>query len=491
MNVLFAAAEMSPIVKVGGLGDVAGSLPRALRALGHDVRVALPLYGTVDREAYRLERIASDIEVPWRPAAERVGLWRAEVRGVPVYLIEHERMFGRNAVYGFKDDLERFLFFCDALLACAPHLGFAPDVVHAQDWHTALLLTRLSAMRAHPWAGLGRVYTIHNLGLQGKFTRRFADVHGIGARQLRVPGGLPANTAMSAMAQGILHAGRVNTVSETYAREITTKAYGAGLERLLRARLRVLSGIVNGIDYEEFDPAKDKHLIRRFSAQRLSARIEDKRALQRVAGLPVDDSVPLFATVTRLYAQKGIDLVPGASRRLLEAGRAQLVILGNGDGKVHRALLALEARYQEQVKVWLEFNAALGQQIYGGCDVFLMPSRYEPCGLGQLISLRYGAVPLVRRTGGLADTVTDIDAAPAEGTGYVFDGALGDDRLLRAELRGAMERAARAYADRRGWRAMQLRGMRQDWSWGRAAGRYVELYEGVTKTPARARGTRR
>jgi starch synthase len=273
------------------------------------------------------------------------------------------------------------------------------------------------------------------------------------------------------MAQGIAHAQRVNTVSDTYAKEIMTPEYGAGLDPLLRARGDRVSGIVNGIDYEEFDPATDKALAANYSADTLDPRAENKRALQQAAGLPVDDGALLFGVVTRLFAQKGIDLVPDAFETLLARGNAQLVVLGTGDESVHRALLALEAKHAGRVKIWLDFNPPLGQQIYGGCDVFLMPSRYEPCGLGQLISLRYGAVPLVRRTGGLNDTVEDADASLSRGTGFVFEQATSDD------LRGAADRAVAAFADRGAWRAMQQRGMRQDWSWARAARAYASLYE--------------
>jgi starch synthase len=467
LNILFAAAEMSPLAKVGGLGDVAGSLPRALCERGADVRVAMPLYASVKRDG--LERVA-DVDVPWPGGRERASIWRAGARGVPVYLVEHEGYFGRPNVYGYDDDKDRFLFFCDALLAAAPLLGFSPDVVHAQDWHSAWLLTRLGGAQSHAWARCGRVYTIHNLALQGTFDRGFARHHGISNDALSVPDGVDPAAALSGMAQGILHADRINTVSDTYAKEILTAEYGAGLEGLLRARANVVSGIVNGIDYEEFNPQTDRALAVNYDAAALDVRAENKRALQNRAGLPRRDEAPLFGIVTRLWAQKGIDLLPPAFEASLTRHDAQLVVLGTGDEDVHRALQQLEAAHPERVKVWLEFNPELGQQVYGGCDVFMMPSRYEPCGLGQLISLRYGAVPLVRRTGGLADTVEDADAALRTGTGFVFDDATVDG------LRGAIVRAAQAFADRAGWRSMQQRGMRQDWSWNRAADQYLALY---------------
>jgi starch synthase len=313
------------------------------------------------------------------------------------------------------------------------------------------------------------VYTIHNLALQGNFERSWASWHRIHDQLLDPPEGLPADITLSGMAQGILHADRINTVSDTYAQEILTPEYGAGLDPLLRARGDRVSGIVNGIDYEEFNPETDAALAVNYGPGTVAARDEDKRALQREAGLPEDGDALLFGVVTRLFAQKGIDLLGDAFDGLLRQHNIQLAVLGTGDEAVHEMLLQLESAHPGKVKIWLEFNPQLGQRIYGGCDCFLMPSRYEPCGLGQLISLRYGAVPLVRRTGGLTDTVED--ARNGSGTGFVFEAATAHD------LAGAAERAIAAYADRAAWRAIQQRGMRQDWSWGRAALKYRDLYE--------------
>jgi len=485
LDVLFATAEMSPLAKVGGLGDVAGSLPRALRERGAHVRLAMPMHSAIDRTLLTPRKVLDNVKVPWPGGDEQVDIWMADVRGVPVYLVENGRFFDRASVYGFDDDRDRFLFFCDALLAATPHLGFRPSVIHAQDWHSAFLLSRLAGMWSagddHEWIDAGRVYTVHNLALQGNFDAGFAHHFGIGGGQLTAPHGLDPGITYSAMAQGILHADRVNTVSDTYAKEILTPEYGAGLDPLLRARSAVVSGIVNGIDYEEFDPATDPHISRHYSADTIGDRIENKRALQRAAGLPQSDRVPVFGVVTRLFAQKGIDLVATAFDAMLGTHEAQLAVLGTGDEAVHETLLALQAKYPQKVKIWLDFNPPLGQQIYAGCDCFLMPSRYEPCGLGQLISLRYGAVPLVRKTGGLADTVQDADAALQSGTGFVFEAA--DAQALQQ----ACERAIAAFGNEGGWRAMQERGMRQDWSWGRAAGKYIELYEAAIADRRQAR----
>ncbi len=478
MNVLFATIEMSPLAKVGGLGDVAGSLPRALRSKGADVRVAMPMHGPIERASLNLRHLLHAVHVPWPAGDERVDVWQSDVRGVPVYLIENERYFGRPKLYGEDDDKDRFLFLCDALLAAAPHLGFRPDVVHAQDWHTAPILTRLAADLSRPaadekhvWASAGRVYTIHNLALQGAFDDGFAHHFGIGRDQLAAPDGVAPETAYTAMAQGILHADRVNTVSETYAREILTPEYGAGLDPLLRARAAVVSGIVNGIDYEEFNPATDAAIAQRYDIDSLDKRAADKRAVQEQAGLPRRAEAMLCGVVTRLFEQKGIDLVAVAFDAMLAVRDLQLVVLGTGDEQVERMLLQLQEKYPSNVKIWLDFNPPLGQQIYAGCDVFLMPSRYEPGGLGQLISLRYGAVPLVRRTGGLADTVQNADLPLRSGTGFLFD------EPNAGELKHATERTLTAFENRDGWRALQQRGMKQDWSWNRAAAKYLDLYD--------------
>jgi starch synthase len=476
VNVLFATVEMSPLAKVGGLGDVAGSLPRALRSRGADVRVLMPLHGVIRRESLALERVADGIEVPWYDGPQHVALWRADVRDVPVYLVGNERYFDRPEVYGYDDDNDRMLFACEAMMAAGEHLGFQPDVVHAQDWHTGFLLLRLAqAQPSCADGGPGLVYTIHNLGLQGNFDRKFALRHGL-ADVLEPPPGLPKDIMFSAMAQGIAGADRVNTVSDTYAKEILTPAYGAGLDPLLQARSDVLSGIVNGIDYEEFDPERDQALARTFSIDTLDARIENKRALQERAGLPVRDDALLFASVTRLWEQKGIDLVAVAFDSMLGVRDTQLIVLGTGDEAVHRMLLQLQDRFPDKVKVWIDFNPPLGQLVYGACDCFLMPSRYEPCGLNQIYSLRYGTVPVVRATGGLDDTIQPFDALTGRGTGFKFEAYDG------AALAAAVKESLKVYRDQKSWRKLMLNGMAQDFSWKASAAEYVKLYEQARKT---------
>jgi starch synthase len=462
-KVLFVIAEMAPLVKVGGLGDIGGSLPRALRRLGLDVRVALPKYASIGGDALQLQRLAS--------LPDGAAIWQGEVRGVPTYLVEHEPSFGREQIYGYDDDPARFLAFCDALLASAESMEWKPDVLHLHDWHPGFLATRLVSRPEHPWAGLPLVCTIHNLAFTGPFDDAFARTHGLAAqpRQVGAPG-LPKELPYSALAQGILHADLVSTVSPSYAREIRTPEVGGELSPLLARLGDRLSGILHGIDVEEYDPATDPHLATRFDAEHLERRAENKRALQRRLGLPEDGGVPLVGMVSRLFWQKGPDLAAAAVERLLEQHKLQFVVLGQGDEENERPMLELAARHPRQVAARIEFNQELGQLIYGGCDLFLMPSRYEPCGLGQFIAMRYGAVPLARRTGGLADSIDAYDPAREHGTGFLFEEASAE------ALAVALEQALAVYRDGAAWRRLQLRGMAQDFSWDRAATEYEELY---------------
>ncbi len=476
MNVLFAVAEMAPLAKVGGVGDVSAGLPRALRRLGLDVRVALPLYASIDRDAHGLSRLAA--------LPDGAALWEAEVRGVPTYLIEHEAAFGRELVYGYEDDPKRFLAFCDALLAASEVLDWQPDAVHAHDWHTGFTGARLAAAADHAWADAARIFTIHNLGYRGEFDDAFAAEHGLPAWAFAAPPGVAVEVARSGLGLGLLHAGRVSTVSPTYAREILAPEQSDALAPLLARLPYPVAGVLNGIDTDEWDPATDERLAARFDAERLDRRRESKRALRERLGLADAGEAPVIGMVSRLVVQKGADLAVAAIDRLLKTSDLQLAVLGVGEETYEQAMTALAERHPGRAAVRLAFDEELGQLIYGGSDLFLMPSRYEPCGLGQLIAMRYGAVTVVRRTGGLADTVSPYDAARDEGTGFVFDDATPD------ALVAALEAALAAYRDRDGWWRLQRRAMAQDFSWGRSARNYAELYEGAIGERSATRGAR-
>jgi starch synthase len=389
-------------------------------------------------------------------------LWQTDVDGVPVYLLEDAGAFGREEVYGYDDDNERFLAFCDGFLETAGSLNWQPDVLHTNDWHPGLLATRLIANREHAWANCARVSTIHNLAFTGAFDAAFARTHGLQ---------VVADAPHSSLGQSIAHADVITTVSPTYAQEITTPDIGGDLAELLSARHERLHGILNGLDQAAFDPMTDEHLAARFDAKDIDQRQANKLALQRRLSLAEDEGIPIVGVVSRLFWQKGVDLAAEAIDQLLQQRQFQFVVLGQGDDDHERDLLALARRHPEHVSVNIAFNAPLGQLIYGGCDVFLMPSRYEPGGIGQLIAMRYGAIPVVRKTGGLADSVTQFRATDATGTGFLFADATSE------AVAEALAAALTAYQDKDSWRRLQVRAMRQDFSWETTARKYSVLYD--------------
>ncbi|HEY8490319.1 MAG TPA: glycogen/starch synthase, partial [Dehalococcoidia bacterium] len=424
---------------------------------------------TIGREGLPLRRLDSfPVRTPEGPAAATA--WETEVDGVPVALLEEERYLSRARVYGDPDDADRWLVFCDAVLAAAERLGWRPDVLHLNEWHAAFAATRLRAGGGTAPGDPAVVYTIHNLAIRGDFDAAFAARHGLPEAAFRPPDGVDVGLLYNGMAQGIRWADAVNTVSPTYAREILTPEFGAGLDPLLRWRAAELTGILNGIDTEVFDPRTDPHIPARFHADALEARAANKAALQDRVGLPRQPRTPLLGMVTRLFHQKGTDLAAEAVDQVLQDEQVQFVVLGTGDAQEERRLAALQEWRPHQVAAVLAFDPALAQLIYAGCDLFLMPSRFEPCGLGQMLALRYGAVPVVRKTGGLADTVVDYEADPARGNGFVFQEPTAE-RLAKT-----IRRALDYYGRPERWRELMLRGMQADFSWDRTADRYVELY---------------
>ncbi|HLZ70409.1 MAG TPA: glycogen synthase [Dehalococcoidia bacterium] len=486
MKVLFVSVEMNPLAKVGGLADVAGSLPKALRQAGHDVRLVMPRHRQVDLQALGA-KAGPSIAVGVAGGGEAAGnVFEASVGGVPVYLLDLPALFDRPHIYGEQDDNARWVGFCDAALAWLAASDWQPEVLHLNDWHAAFVASRLRARPDLPQAALPRVFTIHNLAIHGDFDDAFAGAACLDARVLESSLTSERWVTRCGMGQGILWSDAINTVSPTYAREILTPEYGAGLDPLLRARERDLSGILNGIDYEEFDPATDQRLFQRFDAEQMEGHRRNKAMMQRRLGLAENAHAALVGMVTRLFYQKGADLAAEAVEALLARGRPlQFAVLGTGDRQYHDQLLALQEKYPLSVSVTLAFDADLAQQIYGGTDLFLMPSRFEPCGLGQMIALRYGSVPVVRRTGGLADTVDEWTDTNGMGNGFVFDEADAH------ELEQALERALAVFARPNEWRRLVQRAMAEDNSWGGAAQEYVRLYEQATRAavaPGAGRG---
>lgn len=472
LKILFASAEVAPVAKVGGLGDVAGSLPQAIRQLGHDIRLVMPAYASIDRSKYDVTQNLPKFDISVFGSMQQVGISQTKLNGdVPLYLIESQKYFGRPAIYGEPDDLERFVFYSQAIMELPRQLGWHPEILHCHDWHAGLAAPLLKMARQNnpAWSACASVFTIHNLAYQGWFDEYFAGRAGL--LQLLPPPAHPLRSkAFSTMALAIWHADAVSTVSPTYAREILTPEYGENLELLLQQRRQDLHGIINGLDYQQFDPATDPYIAASYDAANLKRRVQNKLALQSRGGLETADMVPLVGMVGRLAAQKGTDLVAEALGPLLETTDIQFVFLGTGEAKFQQSLEQVARRYPRRVKLFFDFDLALAQLIYAGCDVFLMPSRFEPCGLGQLISLRYGAIPVVRRTGGLADTVQDVSSGLSSGNGFVFE-----DYHPKALIE-TVERAVKAFQHKAAWRHLMLRGMAADFSWEASARKYQEMY---------------
>jgi len=471
-RILILASEAAPFAKTGGLADVVGSLPKALAARGHDVRVVMPAYAELERAAaagqWGLKPNPVVLRVPIGGGTAPAGVFEAALPGstVPAFFIAERTLFDRPQLYGYDDDPYRFAFFSRAALdLVVAAQGWLPDVVHAHDWHAAPAIAWLAtAGRFDPrYRALPTVFTIHNLLHQGKAPRNALAYLGIDAPPLVEEG--PSSTNF--MARAIYHATMINTVSPTYAREILTPAFGEDLDALLRYRHFDVHGILNGLDYAIWDPAADTHLASTYDATTLERRRANKRALQERLGLEPAD-VPIVAMVTRLDAQKGLDIAGHAVHLLLNAiaGEAQFAVLGSGAPELETMFRHLAAYHSRKMAAILRYDAALAPLMYAGSDLFLMPSRFEPCGLGQMIAMRYGSVPVVRQTGGLADTVHEGD------TGFSFVDYTSD------ALWQALARAVGTWwHDRDTFHQMQLRGMSQDFSWATSAGGYEQLFE--------------
>lgn len=478
------AAECTPYAWTGGLGDVVGSLPTALRNLGADVRVALPHYGSIDSTVHPIATSDAALKVSMNGAVERGKVGEVAQSQFPLYLIGSDDYFAnRPDLYGYPDDGHRFVFFSRGALEAARALKWQPDVVHCHDWHSGLVPNWIHAARSNGANANGpaTVLTIHNLAYQGHFGEELLHAAGLAdGESPDHPTDSEFTPQVNFLARGIRYADAVNTVSATYAREILTPAYGERLDALLRERQDGITGIVNGIDTVTFDPAADPHLPANFSLRDMTPRARNKAALQRELGLPVEADTPLLGMVSRLADHKGLDLLAPVVPHLVERG-AQLAVLGTGDPRHHEHLANAAREHPRHIAIALRFDPPLAQRIYGGSDMFLMPSRHEPCGLGQLIAMRYGNVPVVRATGGLADTVADFDARTRQGTGFVFH------RYDPIDFFGAIARGLETYRYPEAWRALMRQGMSRDSSWDAAARRYLDLYSRAleSRRPAR------
>jgi starch synthase len=463
MRVAFVASEVAPFSKTGGLADVVGALPGALAALGAEVVTVTPLYRCVRR--HRPEPTPHRVRVPLGDGAAEGRAFRSG----NVYFLECDPFFDRDGLYGtpngdYGDNAARFIFLARGALELLEQLG-APDVLHAHDWQAGLVPLYLKTLYAADFPRTRSVLTIHNLAYQGLFPPSEYPKTGLDGRHFTWKE-VEFYGQVNFLKAGLVHADALTTVSPTYAREIQTPELGCGLDGVLRERSAALHGILNGADYSEWDPSRDPHLPARYSAQDLFGKALCKAALQKRCGLPARPEIPLAGMVTRLSEQKGIDLFLEAAEALA-AEDLQIVLLGSGDRSYQEAVLRVSDRHRHRICAQVAFDNALAHLIEAGSDLYLMPSRYEPCGLNQIYSLRYGTVPVVRATGGLADTV--IDGV----TGFTFG------PYTSAAFLQAVRRALRVYEDPPAWRRMMLEGMRQDFSWGASARRTMDLYRSL------------
>lgn len=469
MKVLYASSEALPFAASGGLADVAGSLPQALRRRKVACRVVMPLYGTISDEMRENMKFITSIMVPVSWRRQYCGIYEAKAGGVIYYLIDNEYYFKRNTFYGHYDDGERFAFFSRAVLEILPYIDFKPDIIHCNDWQTALVPVYYSTYFANRegYTGIKTVFTIHNIQYQGKYGREIlGDVFGLGEEHASL---LDFGGCVNLMKGGIECANKVTTVSNTYAGEILDPWFSHGLDPILKERSSKLSGILNGIDVINYDPETDKDIFYNYSAKDYSAKANNKAALQELFGLPVKADTPVMGIVSRLVAHKGLDLVKRIMWELLETTDLQLAVLGSGDWEYESFFKELAAAFPEKVGLRIGFIPDLARKIYAGCDLFLMPSKSEPCGLSQMVALRYGTVPIVRETGGLKDTITD--SGDGKGNGFTFKSYDAYDML------DAIRRSLAAYADKDGWQKLVERALKCDNSWGRSAREYIKLYE--------------
>ncbi|MGB7338460.1 MAG: glycogen/starch synthase [Phototrophicaceae bacterium] len=478
MKVMIVSAEVAPFAKVGGLADVVGSLPSALRDEGIDARVIMPGYGLIEHDKYDISRLFS-FPYTHRRGTSEVHVFTCVHDGVPIYFVQADPYFGNDATvyteWGW--DVPRFIFFNQITMAVAwqlqDRLGWFPDVFNVSDWHTSLLPFLLAQSHHKPeWSQVASVVTIHNIAYQGAGVGGFLWDAGIPARNHSLLDKYNLNDNLLAIA--IAYSDMVCTVSPTYATEIQYAYAGYELAPIIRDRSDDLYGILNGIDIKQFNPETDKHIISHFNVQSFAdQRIENKRHIQAVARLPIREDVPVIGVVSRLTFQKGFDLALPAIDELLANTDAQLILLGTGEPEIEAGFRYLSQKYRDKVTAFIEFDVALAQQIYAGCDMFLMPSHFEPCGIGQMVAMRYGSLPIVRKTGGLGDTVTNYDDADADiGTGFVFEWETAD--ALLGTLRWAID----TYYNRpKAWRRMQRRAMQDDFSWKSSAEQYIDLFK--------------
>jgi starch synthase len=472
LRVAILSSEAVPFAKTGGLADVAGALPKALRENGEDALLVLPLFEQVDRRHLR-EQIIDNLDVDWRGGIYRARVFYSDAPGAPAFLIDAPEYFARNSVYGFADDHERFAFFCRASLALFKRLGAPPDIVHLNDWPGGFAAAELRSRRHYDsyYARTRTLFSIHNLAYQGAFDPAQLWILGFDGSEREA---FMMNGTASALKAGLLTSDALSAVSRRYAYEIQTPEFGHGLEWILRARRDRLVGITNGVDYDVWNPATDAHLPAHFDVNNLDGKRECKRELLSGFGLPEDLDRPIIANISRLTAQKGYDLIKEAGGAMIETS-AFFIALGSGASEYEDYLQLMRDHAPHRVGVFKGFNEPLAHKIEAGADIFLMPSLFEPCGLNQMYSTRYGTVPVVRATGGLDDTVQDFDRVSMTGNGFKFV------PYTASAMLDKIHEALYCYAEPDVWRTIQQNGMRVDNSWRAVARKYIELYRSMAQ----------
>ena len=470
MKILFASSEAFPFAKSGGLADVAGALPKALRRRLIGCRVVMPLYSSIPEELKANMNFICSITVPVAWRRQYCGIFEAHIDGVIYYLLDNQYYFKREGLYGHYDDAERFAFFSRAVVEMIPHIGFTPDVIHCNDWQTALIPIYLNEFYKsfEPYTNIKTVFTIHNIQYQGKYGMEiYGDVLGLpqGRESL-----VEYDGCVNFMKGAIQCADKITTVSPTYSREILDPYYSHGLDSILKEFTYKLTGIVNGIDYDVHNPETDKMIYKNYTLETLEDKSFNKMFLQEELSLPKKKDTPLIGIVTRLVSHKGIDLIKCVFEDLLKAD-VQFAILGSGEWEYETFFYEMSKKYPDKVGLKLGFDARLAQRIYAGADMFLMPSKSEPCGLAQLVALRYGTIPIVRETGGLNDTVTD--SGDGVGNGFTFKSYNAHDMLE------TIWRSLAGYSDKDGWDILRRRAMQCNNSWSASANAYIKLYKEI------------
>ena len=471
MKVLFVASEALPFIASGGLGDVAGSLPQALRKRLIGCRVVMPLYATIPQEMRDSMHFIASLSVPVAWRRQYCGIFEAKANGVTYYLHDNQYYFKRDTIYGHYDDAERFAFFSRAALEMLPYIDFHPDIIHCNDWQSALTPVYYSLMYAHRegYQNIKTLFTIHNIQYQGVYGKEILeDVLGIAQRDEAL---LEYDGDVNFMKGAIECANRVSTVSPSYAQEILDPWYSHGLDTILNQRSWKLSGILNGIDTISYDPATDQSLFTNYSAEDPAGKMSNKLGLQEYMGLPVREDIPLMGMVSRLVSHKGLDLVKAVLDELLETTDIQVVVLGSGDWEYENFFREAAARHPGKLAIRIGFVPDLARKIYAGSDLFLMPSKSEPCGLSQMVALRYGSIPIVRETGGLRDSIKD--SGDGEGNGFTFA------NYNAHEMLHTIRRALEGYQNQEGWAMLVKRALECDCSWGRSANAYIRLYKSM------------